>query len=386
PSRIVAKLFHESTEAEKVQRGYGVRELEQVAWLNDDGFFQFMGVEPGRKMLRVWWQEAGRQYYFAEQIFDLPAGELLDLGNIAIDAGMPLQISLPLVDRAGLPVDAADWVEQPDEGGLVLSVDGWNGTEVEWPSFGASVLAPLGGEMTLHGLPLGHVTIELHTAEEFNLIEGTGASIDLPRQTKVWTTDTSFVELPSVLRHMVSQGIVARFPEGMQPVRGEVHVLSRSSGERHTSDLRRVAGASAAEGGLMLEPGEYTVVVHTQTLEEPESGESWYGTWDGILGAGETVEVQVRPAATFEGQLVDEQGLPVAGRRLYFASGAFVEGGSQAWTHCVQTDDRGWFQLRGLEPGRTYRSARGLIVAAGGAGEITSGSLTLEARRGGANR
>ena len=178
-------------------------------------------------------------------------------------------------------------------------------------------------------------------------------------------------------KQVASQTIHAHFPPGVRAARCDINLVGMASGEALRESLRTNREFTLAKGSIVVESGMYRLLVHTQTLVEPDSEESWFGVYEGPLGAGQMIEVSMQQAASFDGTALNSQGQPLANRLLSFASGAHLEAPRPGWTHKVRTGTDGSFHLRGLEPHRRYRSHKGLQFTAGSAGSREAQTLRL---------
>jgi RNA polymerase sigma-70 factor (ECF subfamily) len=138
-------------------------------------------------------------------------------------------------------------------------------------------------------------------------------------------------------------GLVVRVVDGEgRPVRGAVVSVHDARGNFVGIPMRRT-GADGAAGFRPPGAGAYGITV---------SGPGWRTTRREVeIGPGATASVTITPDAglTIEGRVVDGDGRPAAGLKLFFAG--TKPDGKRQFSHAV-TNDEGAFALAGLDEGR----------------------------------
>lgn len=376
PRRVVVKLFHRASAQEALVHGYDSLSVEQTGWASPEGDFEMHGVRPGSKVLRAWWREAGDQVFFAQSSFELLPGRFKNIGELLAQQGLPVDVAITLVDTMGNRLAVQDHINIVEEGELTLTVLGWDGTETSFPSLDARINARLGASLSLQGVPIGNCTMSLGWNANFEGPKQESVQLVLPPDLRFTTDDTTQVELEVLVRQVVQQGVTARFPPSVMAVRSEMHLVSTSGGQVLREDLRTNRDGTASTGSLGVEAGNYRLLVHTQTLEEAESVESWFGVYEGPLGDGH-VEILMQQAASLDGIALSAEGVPLSNKLLFFSSGAHLDAPRTGWTHKVRTRDDGSFLLKGLEPDHVYYSIDELSFRSGPAGSHETQTLKI---------
>ncbi len=368
PRRVVVKLYHWASSETVRAQGYESIKIEQSAWASrPGGEFDFRGVAPGKKSIKVWWREKDNHIFFGDRVFHLRSGETQDLGVIEPRAGSTVEVDIVLFDESGKRIDPSLHANTIAEGECYLAVVVWPDDRDPGSSPGGRVSVNLGRVTTLHGLPTGKYSFGLSWNDAFSAHPGT--RLRLPEHLEVRVDGNARLQLGIRMERVVSQSIVAR-ADGISLARAQAYLMNEGSGEVFKASLRPNGGQVL--GTVELEPGYYRVLVHTQSLTKPGSTSSRIFVEERQLLDGTPLEVDMSPAASVDGIAFDADGLPLANKVLYLASGRHLNHERPTWTHLARTNAQGGFHLSGLEPGHEYRSHRGLTFTAGQADTLKS--------------
>lgn len=375
PTRVVVKLFHRSEPELSRARGYVSFDIENVSLASRLNTFEMLGVRPGAKLLRAWWQESGQRFRFARRAFDLEPGQQLDLGAIERLHGHALRGRIVVVDASGSAVSSEDVLERGELPELVMTVSTSSSSESDAPDVLEQLGVRLGSEFELEGLSEGKCTLSLDFATEELRLRDPSARLVLPRDLRTSLPSADEVILTVKYQALVEQHIEARFPPGVRAVRAEAHLLTLRGEQAFRRDLRPSrTDATLSSGVLSLPPGRYTLLVHTQTLEEvaTQASYSYMGEFDVKAHDRSPALVALEPSSGIEGFAANAHGVARGNEILFFSVMPFATTSRPAWTHKVRTDPDGRFRLRGLPPGQMLFSQPGPSTRIGAAGAIES--------------
>lgn len=142
------------------------------------------------------------------------------------------------------------------------------------------------------------------------------------------------------------------------PVRKATLTLSRSDNPARRTTM---AGPGGSFQFQQVPPGEYTLSATARGYLEPAQSS---GSRVTIVLAGSQalsgILLRVTPQSVVSGHIVDEDGDPLAGAQIQLWRITYADGLRKLHSvnaQAANTDDRGWFRVAGLSPGRYYLSA-----------------------------
>jgi len=371
PSRVVVKVFHRSPEADEIRQRYVSLEIERNTWADEDGLFVCEGIRPGRAVLRGFWKEEGERFFFATRPFVAQKGEVEDLGEITASQGSALPLRIVIVDSEGEELDPSSVFSLDSEPVVWLNITAVGLGGSPYPPISAQVQARLGHTTELMGLPNGRCVLSVDLVEEGSQLLDPHARLILPPSQTVLIP--SYEEPTLVLEYVpqVRQVIEARFPSALAAVRAEAHLISTKNSRTYKRDLRpERSREGVVRGELSVPPGEYHLLVHTQAAEERDEATSLFYSGRVTVpdGAAPTLVLDLEAGATVEGLAEDREGGVHANAVILCSTGPFRGVRKQTWTHQLETDEEGRFQIRGLPPGSSFITNHGTFFRSGPAG------------------
>jgi hypothetical protein len=375
------------------EAGKGVRDVavEATARADSEGVFRFDNVSPGKKRLRILWEEEGGHFFFATLPFDLPDGEDIDLGVIYANQGFDVEAIVELADAAGHPMDPAlVWPSKPPPA-CRLYVSARPESRNPGEAVGEAIVVSLNDAFSLHGLPRGSLRLasiplgqhrdwgdRVHSDDRIIPPKGEALNVEVPS-----------VERASLRYRLERTGRVAfsiRFPTGITPLDAEIWIAN-SDGEWQTA----VDVPAAEEGvrvvrnqrGSCLPSGSYDLFAHVDPSSDyPVGGAAWYAVARiQVLGDGlamDEVVLDMLEGARVSGVLVDESGAAMQDF-VWIRFGPWTGASPGSSPFVVFTDSEGRFDFPGVPPGMPFEMSDGARGIAPGAGSTIS--LTVRRQR-----
>ena len=357
-SRAQIKLYDlQGTESE---RGMIVNSYSQEAFAVSDGSgnFLFDNVRPGTKLLRAYWHQGERDFYFATHGLTLVPGEQHDTGLLECAQGSTLNCDLQLRDRDGEEIDAMQLFGQSDMRGVVV-VDAFGGDAGVSSSIYEMVGIRLGAAFRLHGLPAGEVAIRA-TPEPSWPMAGSKERIQVHDQEVLHlsTPHRAKVELALRVDRLVQRQLRVRYPaSGSLPL---VELCMRSAGNPDIQSFRvkppRSATVQEQVLDLWVHPERYKLLLHSVSAVAAggQGGASLFAQAEVDFRnnqPGREPVIELSTAASVRGRVVDQDGSPEGGRLLQWSPSDWVDERGRSWVYRCRTASDGSFELRGLPPG-----------------------------------
>jgi hypothetical protein len=327
----------------------------------EDGGFRFDDIRPGTWLVRAWWVEGGRDFYFVARAFRLDAGADLDLGVLTALDGMSLAVSLGIEDSDGQVLDPT-LVYPEDElvpfAVLSIHVNPTSGNVAHLTS--GLMALPLGETYRFHGLQPGMVFADLQPGPGLAPDAEWVCSLSAAQPAPFEVGTQEELRLALVAHTGVARAMVVRDPSGEALSVAALWVHDLATGRltwvtTHPSDCEE-GGASQQ---LTLPPGTYHLWCKVSTDEQPAG---LVGTARATFARGndDNIEIVLQPAASITAIVRDRSGRPVAHRNLAWTCEDWPTGGRQGSLYSAVTDGQGNFtlpempvgmRLLGAEPG-----------------------------------
>ncbi len=338
-------------------------EYNLVLWQQEDsgvvksgGTFEFKDPPPGDYYVQAWWRE-GDDVYLCKRLFVLEEGEEEDLGDLVASGGSDAPMTVRLV-RDGAVI-------APRELFPAMSEPLWCRVNLmlrdpapEEEDINLIVDFEVGKTVTVHGLRAGEWQLSVRTHPQWPVAPK--AVIEPPDHSPVFSVGGGEdVVLEYQVRRSRRRSVTLEVRSSMTP-RLYCSILGATEHEGRTADWSWEDGA--AQFDFILEPGDYTAIIHTQRAT---SAKTWKENARVNLCALRRVHIDddtrkiimpLEEGNTITGQALDRKGKPLAQELL-----SFRPVGSSTWVFTTMTDATGRFHLYGIPRGLVLE-AQNMIV------------------------
>ncbi len=368
--RPQVKLFQlTSTDPDSKVRAVDVS-MEAFVAAGEDGAFCFVGVRPGKKVVRAFWRTSAVDYVFTTATGVLADDGDLDLGLIEPVAG-ELVARIDVLDRQQHTVSLASVLDDADPSAL-LNIGSWNAANSLTQSTQEIIRVPLAMAVRLHGLAGDRVRLRSVCNLDWpdprptqRLLDSSAIELRLPR--------SDVAEVPLRLEERFARELTIAAPTALRPPL-DLWLRPIRGGDPERLRVPAGAGDATVQLSALAEPYELLVSSVAGIRTEP-----WVGNATVDFSSSSSASLSLQAGAVVRGRCRTAAGAPLANARLLWTRPGWCKGANSVWLFDAATDGEGRFAIAGLPPGVELRGSRpGTSLQAPAAGGVAEVDLLVQ--------
>lgn len=318
-------------------------DAERIQEIGRGGSFRFENVRPGIFAVRACWLENDHDVYFVSSTLQLLPGMNLDLGELAPMRGAAVRVRAELHNR-GQRVPPAQVFAAPLRAAVSMSISFLPDSQSLADAVTEVAVVPFGQDYLLHGVPAGRLQLQATP------LQGMATRSHVQRLESAAVLDERVEQLGEVVPVVVEvhAGVLARIATVDE--RGDdvpvhvVHAVDLTSG--HVQSLALDPESTEGHGlAARVVRGRHLLCASLSI------GGQWLaGVAEcEVQTAGDSVRMEMLPAATIRGRYVVEAGSTTGSTTLRWSPAAFAKQG--IWLFSAMPNAAGEFVLNGIPSG-----------------------------------
>ncbi len=376
PSRAcVVKLF--DVEKQTAPDGTWILDVRQEAerGTDADGSFVFVGVRPGRKVLRGWWRD-GDDLNFVGTGFTLEPTETKDLGVLEVGESAVVECEVRLRDLAGGDVPRA-LVANSDVGALVAL----SGMGDDVSPVGAAFHVEVERVVRLHGLSPGKWRLSAGPPVTWPDLKDTWRGVERDSESTFVTPGAGTQRLVLTVCKAGWLKLRCHFPVDTRFAATATLIPSTGGLSSRFNIPRRDAAEAVIEQEVFA--GPYTILISPAQIDPATADVNWFALRDVVVAPGGRTECDTvfERGVEVTGVVRTTDDRPAARSIVALSAVGFDEAARPTWPYQVLTDGEGRYRIAGLIPHATFRVRTSeQVISTGAAGGAQSIDLRLRPR------